>query len=228
MLMKMMRITLGAGVCVLALAGTALAQTPEAQTPPVQVPPPPVQTPPPAQTPPPLLPPAVARPTPPPAVAVPFPADWKIGFINLQAVFAQSNLGKAGQKQMQILKDKKTAEATAKDQAIQSLTKDIQQQSAVLSAAAIAAKNGELDRLQRDFQFFQQNAQAEGDALQQQILANFEEKVVPIVEALAKEKGLYVVWDVQNSGAAYVYPGLDLSAEVVKRLDAKASGSDKQ
>ena len=44
---------------------------------------------------------------------------------------------------------------------------------------------------------------------------------MPIIEEVAKEKGLYLVFTIADSGFAYVYPGLNISDEVIKRLDAK-------
>ena len=41
-----------------------------------------------------------------------------------------------------------------------------------------------------------------------------------MIEEVAKEKGLYAVFSIADSGAAFVHPGLNISAEVVKRLDA--------
>jgi len=57
--------------------------------------------------------------------------------------------------------------------------------------------------------------------MQQDLLADFEKKVLPILEALAKEKSLHAVFNVADSGAVYVFPGLNLSPELVKRVDAQ-------
>src|ERR1041385_5082544 len=91
------------GLCGLWLFATGFAQTPPPHTAPV---PKPIT----------------------PVAPVPFPPDSKIGFINLQAVFAQCEYGKAGQKQMQALQDKTNADLAAKNKTIQSLNDDIQKQ----------------------------------------------------------------------------------------------------
>ena len=57
--------------------------------------------------------------------------------------------------------------------------------------------------------------------MQADLLQDFERKVVPLMEALAKEKGLYALFDVGSAGAVYVFPGVDLSPELVKRVDAQ-------
>ena len=49
---------------------------------------------------------------------------------------------------------------------------------------------------------------------------NFQRKVLPLLETLAKEKNLHAVFNVADTGAVYVFPGLNLSPELVKRVDA--------
>jgi len=208
-------------------AATAYAQT----TPPAGQTPPPTQTPPATgQAKPPVLPPPPGSPgattpakplTPPP----PFPPDSKFGFINMQVIVSESKLGKQGSEQMNAFSAKINGDLSGKQKAIADLQKDIQSQSTVLQASALAAKQSQLESLTRQFQFDQQEAQAKVTELNQQLLDNFEQKVLPIIEALAKEKNLYAVWSAgDNTGLAYAYAGLDPSQEVVKRLDAITPG----
>jgi len=167
--------------------------------------------------------PAGAAQTPPPAAPapVPFPADGKIGFLDMQAVVSLSTLGKAGQEKMKALTDKKTAELQAINKQIQTLQQEVQAGGAVLSASVLSQKNGEIDRLTREVQFRQEQAQVDVDALQKELLDDFSAKVLPIVEQVRSERGLWVVFALgDGTGVAAVHPGLDLSAEVVRRLDA--------
>jgi len=79
--------------------------------------------------------------------------------------------------------------------------------------------------LQRDIQFSQSNAQAEMQDLNNELQAEFTKKVAPIIEEIAKEKGLYLVFTA-DSGFAYVHPGLNISDEVIKRLDSAPAKKD--
>ena len=98
-----------------------------------------------------------------------------------------------------------------------------QTQASMLSEVAAAQLAKDIDRLNREFTFKQQEAQSELQTMQQDLLADFEKKVLPILEALAKEKNLHAVFNVADSGAVYVFPGLNLSPELVKRVDAQYS-----
>ncbi len=196
----MTRTTLTTAILIL-LAGAAFAQTP------------PVQTPKPTPAPTPAAAPA--------ATPVPFPADSKIGFVDMQIVVATSKLGKTGQERMKALTDQQNADMAAKSKALQTLQQEVQSQSAVITPAALAAKNAELDKQQRAAQFAQSDWNAQVDALNKQLLQDFQEKVLPVLEGLRAEMGLWAIFSVGDSGAAAVHPGLNLSAEIIKRLDAK-------
>ncbi|HKV99544.1 MAG TPA: OmpH family outer membrane protein [Vicinamibacterales bacterium] len=192
-----------------------------------QTAPPPTAPPPAGQTPPPLLPkpPGTQTPAPTPApVAVPFPADSKIGFVNMQALLSESKLGKAGLAQMKVLTDKQQTDLSDKQKALQTLQQKIQTQSAVVTPETKNQWNSDLEKAQRDLQYFQNEAQAQVEELNQKLLGDFQEKVLPVIEALAKEKGLYAIFGAAESGAAYIHPGVDLTVELVKRLDAKFPG----
>lgn len=191
------------------VAGNAMAQTP-----------PTTQTPPPAQTPPAAKP----TPTPTPAPVVPFPMESKIGFVDLQSVVAQSILGKAGTSQMEQLSKRLEADLVAIQTKLRDAQTRQQTQASLLSEVAAAQLAKDIDRLNRELTFKQQEAQSELQTMQADLLNDFEKKVLPILEAMAKEKNLHAVFNVADSGAVYVFPGLNLSPELTKRVDAQYSG----
>ena len=205
----MSRQTITLAVLAVFVAGNAMAQTP----PTTQTPPPAAQTPP-APKP---------TPTPTPPVLPPFPAESKIGFVDLQSVVAQSALGKAGTSQIEALSKKLENELVGLQTKLKEAQTRQQTQASLLSEVAAATLAKDIDRLNREFTFKQQEAQSELQAMQADLLADFEKKVLPVLEALAKEKGLHAVFNVADSGAVYVFPGLNLSPELVKRVDAQYS-----
>jgi outer membrane protein len=158
----------------------------------------------------------------PPAAPLPFPADAKIGYVDVQRILDQSALGKAGTAKMKDLTDRKSAEIQTKNKDIQAKQQEIQNGQTVLTQSALTQKQAELDRLQRELQLAQDNAQAEIDTLNKQLLQEFQDKVLPIVQQILQEKGLWVVLTAGSSNDSLVAanPALDLSADVIKRLDA--------
>jgi Skp family chaperone for outer membrane proteins len=213
--MRLSTMSLAAGALALALTGSAFAQTPPTQ-PPTQPPPKP-QTPP-AQ--PPSTPPAAAQPAPKPAPPVPFPQDSKMAFVDLQQIASGSAAGKDATAKLQALTTKKQGELAEKNKQLTAAQQKLTQGGAVLNESARGQLEKEIERIQRDIQYSQSNAQAEVQDLQNDLMADFQKKVLPVIEEIAKEKGLYTVFTT-DVPFAYVHPGLNLSSEVIKRLDAK-------
>lgn len=203
------------------LAGSAFAQTPPVQNPPKPTPPPaaaPAQkptTPPAAQTPAPKLPPAATA-----APAVPLPEGAKFAFVDLQRIADESVAGKAAIAQVKILTDKKSAEIQSLQTQLGALQQKRQTSSSVLTPQAVSQMDKDIERLNLDIQYKQQSAQKELEDLQNDLMGEFVQKVAPIVEAFAKEKGLLAVLDARSGAGFYAAPGMDISADIVKRLDA--------
>jgi outer membrane protein len=189
------------------------AQQPPAQPRPAQPAPQPPATPP-VQTPP-----AAAAPAQPPA---PFPAGAKTAFINPQRIFQESVDGKAALARINTLIDQKRKEGEEKQKALQANQQKLQTSSGVMNEQARVQLEKEIERQQVEGQRFQQDAQAQIQDLQNDVQQDFIRKVSPLIEAVAKEKGLQMVFDLSNAGLAWWDPGLDLTADVIKKLDAGA------
>lgn len=197
-------------------AGPVWAQTPPAgQQPPAQTPPAGQQAPatPPATTQPP------AQPAQPPQ---PFPEGAKIAYVDVQVIASNSAEGKAATSRIQELQKKKTAELGEKQKALQALQTKLQQGGTVISDSARGQLEKDIEKQNRELQFLQQDAQAEIQQLQQDLQQEFQTKLQPVIDQVAKEKGLHYVFSIRDSGAIWANVGLDLSAEVVKRFDASA------
>ena len=175
-------------------------------------------TPAPAQTAPaqptPTLPPPPAQPP------APFPAGAKIAFINPQRIFQESTDGKAALTRVQTLTQKKQTENTTRQKTLADNQQKLQASGSVMSDAARGQLEKEIEKQQLDLQRFQQDAQAEIQELQNEVQSDFARKVQPLIDALAKEKGLQLVFNVADAGFAWVDPGLDLTTEIIKKLDA--------
>jgi len=203
------------GAALLALsAGTALAQTPATPAPGTQKPAAPAPATPPATAP--------AAPTPAPAATPPkpFPEGAKIAYVNVQAIASNSVEGKAATSKLDDLRKKKTAEIADKNKARAAAQNKLQQGGSVLNDAARGALEKDIEKMNREIQFAQQDANTELQELQNQLQADFQEKLNPVLEQVATEKGLHMLIDIANSGAVWANSGLDLTAEVIRRFDA--------
>jgi outer membrane protein len=166
--------------------------------------------------------PAQATPTPPAPVpqAVPFPAGAKVGFVNLQAIAQLSADGKAAAAKVNALAQKKQTEAADKAKALQTNQQKMETSGSVMSDAARAQLQKDIERQTVEGQRFEQDAQAELNELQQQLQQEFQGRLMPVLESISKEKGLQVLFSAGDSGVIWAEPGIDLTLEAVKRLDA--------
>jgi Skp family chaperone for outer membrane proteins len=171
-----------------------------------------------------MSPPAPPAPQTAAAAVAALPTGAKIGFVNLQIVFGESELGKQGQARWRGLNEKLFAGLTAREKEIQGLSEKIKTQQTLIDETVIRMWNQDLARLQREMQFAQQEAQVQSEALQQQVLAEFSKKIQPVIDALRAEKGLHAIVGVHTDPGGLTLlsaePGLDLSGELVRRLNA--------
>jgi len=155
----------------------------------------------------------------------------KIAVIDMQRVFADSQLGKGYATRIDALRAEIDTEGTKKqtdlqklDTAIKAMQDELEKQGGVLSPEAADKKRQEIVRKNRERQAFLEDGQAELQRLreraQQQAQAlqgEFQEKIKPHVEAVAKEKGIDILLD--NSVALAVSKEFDITPAVVARAD---------
>jgi Skp family chaperone for outer membrane proteins len=160
-----------------------------------------------------------AAPAQPPA---PFPQGAKVAYINPPLIFQQSTEGKAAVARVQAVVQKKQTEGAAKAKQLQDNQAKLQSSGSVMNEAARTQLEKEIERQQREGERFQQDAQAEINEIQQEVNNEFGKKLQPIIEAIAIERGLHFVFNAADAGFAWVAPGLDISADVIKKLDSIA------
>ena len=182
-------------------------------------------TPPPATTQKPTTPPATqtpAKPAPPALpTQLPFPEGATIAYVQLQQVIAGSKFGRCGSQILNELKTQDQAKLAPKQKEVQDLQAKMQSQQGVLTEAAMTQMQRDGQRLQLELQALAQQLQTDEENKNQDMLNDFQGKVIPLLETLRKEKNLQFILSADMNGAIVAAnTALDLTAEVVKRLDA--------
>ncbi len=167
----------------------------------------------------PAAPAAQAAPVPAPQPPAPFPQGAKVGFVNLQAIAQLSADGKSAATKVNALAQKKQTEAADKAKLLQTNQQKLETSGSVMSETARGQLQKDIERQTVEGQRFEQDAQAELNELQQQLQQEFQLKLMPVLEALSKEKGLQVLFSAGDSGVIWAEPGIDLTLEAVSRLD---------
>ncbi|MGH9346575.1 MAG: OmpH family outer membrane protein, partial [Vicinamibacterales bacterium] len=149
-----------------------------------------------------------------------FPEGAKIAYINIQRIANESGEGKAATAKVQALNQKKVQELNEKNKALQADQQKLQSSLTIMSDTARAELEKKIERQNVDIQRATQDAQQEVQELQQDLQSEFQRKLMPIVQQVAQEKGLHLLFSAADSGIVWADPGLDITADVIKRFDA--------
>lgn len=164
-------------------------------------------------------------PPPTPAPPRPFPEGSKVAYVVLQRIANESADGKAATARIQALQQKKAAELNDKQKQLQTAQQKLEKESAVLSSTAAAELQKTAERLQVEIQRFTQDAQQEVQELQQSLQQEFQVRLEPVLQEIGREKGLHFIFNGPDAGLVWADSALDISADVIKKLDAKPAGS---
>jgi outer membrane protein len=155
----------------------------------------------------------------------------RIAVIDMSRVSAESTLGKSYAGQLEKLQNDINATATQKqtdlgklDAALKALQDELEKQGAVLSPEARDKKQQDIVRKTRERQAYLEDGQAEINRMReraqqqaQAINGEFQQKVRPLVEMVAKDKGLDLVLDSQ---VAYtINRDFDITRDVIAKAD---------
>ena len=183
-------------------AAPAFAQAPAAQAPPA--------------------PQAPAQAAPAPRPPAPFPQGAKYAFVDLGRVAQESIEGKAQNAKVQAAVQAKQNEVADKQKALAASQQKLQAGAGVLSDAAAAQLQADIQKQQVELQRFQEDAQNELNDLSQRAQVEFNNRLIPILDQVGREKDLLMIFSIADAGIAWATPGLDVSADVVKALDASS------
>jgi len=143
----------------------------------------------------------------------------RIGALSLAYVARNSKTAQAAIAQVEEFERKKSIEVEGRAAALQKQQADLQN-SAAMSPRAVADLQRAFDKARLEFDRFQQDARAEVDAMQAKFDTELRIKLAPIVDEISKEKGLHLVFGLEQAPIIWWSPAVDISDEVVKRLDA--------
>ena len=122
-------------------------------------------------------------------------------------IAADSVEGKAANDEGQGAQRPEGPRAERKNKALQSAQQKLEQGGTVLNDAARAQLQQEVERQQRDIQRFTEDAQQDVQALQQQLQEEFQRKLNPVVDRVAREKQVHMVFSAADSGLVWARSG---------------------
>jgi outer membrane protein len=155
----------------------------------------------------------------------PFPAGALYAFVNIQQIAAESAAGLTLTGEVQALNQQKVNELNERNVALQAAQQKFDAGATVLSPAAATQLQRDIERQQIDIQRFTEDAQQEVAALQTQLQEEFQLRLAPVIEEVADERGLQLLFSVTDSGLVWADQSLDVTAEVIQKFDALGAGA---
>jgi outer membrane protein len=155
-------------------------------------------------------------------VARAFPDGAKVAFVVLQRIANESADGKVATARIQALQQKRATELNEKNKQLQTLQQRLEKEASILSATAAGELQRQAQTLQRDIERATQDAQQEVQELQQQLQQEFQVRLEPVLQEIGREKNLHFIFNGPDAGLVWADIALDISDDVIKRLDTKA------
>jgi outer membrane protein len=162
---------------------------------------------------------APSAPQSPPESAPRFQDGLRYAFIDVQRIASESAAGKAATTKIEALRNERLQQLQQRQQALQNDQKQLEERGNVMSDQARVQLQREIERKQLDLQRASEDAQDDVTALTQQLQMEFEQQLLPVLDRIAREKQLHMVFNVFDSGLVWAEPGMDLTAEVIQGLN---------
>jgi len=174
-----------------------------------------------AQNPPTPPPPPAAKEAPPVVIG---PA--KVAFMNIQLAIANCDEGKKESSMLNGYVDSKSSELQKMQKTAEALKTQLDVQGSKLTDEARADLADQIESQDTAVQRFQQDTQKDIDGRRQKLQNGIARKMLPVIEKVAKEKGLQVVQFLDVAQIfGYVDPSLVITDDVVKAYNVTYPGA---
>ena len=146
--------------------------------------------------------------------------DATIGYVDMQKVLEQSKMGKEANETLKEKYSPSQQELAEEEQAIRQLQQKTGRDAALMSQEELDKRTAEIQKRLRQLQEKAMTTQQEFTKDQTELGNKIIKPAQEIIAALAMEKKLSAVFERSQSGLLYIQDSLNLTDEVIKRLDA--------
>ena len=147
----------------------------------------------------------------------------KVGVFNADRVLAESQSGVQALALFNQLRDQRVGELQVQQNAINGLQQ--QAMTATVGSPEAARLQRELEDLMLRLERLEQDVQQELGTRQNQLTVELMQAVANIVSTIGEEGGYTLIFNAVQSGLVYVGPTLDITDEVIQRINAESAPS---
>ena len=154
-------------------------------------------------------------------------AQGKLGLLNVMRVMAECTEGKQTLGEFQKKVEAKKTEIDKRNVEIQELQKQLQSQARTLNDESRAALAKNIETKTTELQRSTDDAQKEFAALQNEILGRIGSKIAHVVQQYSKDNSFAIVVDSSNQNSQVIYfdPSIDITDEIIKKVDASLAAA---
>jgi len=151
-----------------------------------------------------------------------------IAYISVQKILTESTQAKAAAKQLEELRQSKSKELAAKQKALESTRLQLANAGGIFSASTRTKLQTQERQQLSELQKLTQDSQNEVQTLQRQLQADLRQEFTAIMRDVVGPRGIQIVLNAENA-IVWVAPGtIDLTAQVLERLNASAAAAAAQ
>ncbi len=153
------------------------------------------------------------------AVAVPTVAQTSVAVIDVQRVVTESDPGKEALQKLKELSDAKVQEGQALQQELATLRDQFNKQRFTLSEEKLEEMSKQVEDKTIAMQRFEDDAQRELNEARRRALGALEQRIMPVIDAIGKERGLTLIFNKFQSGLVYADETIDITDQVIQRFN---------
>jgi outer membrane protein len=147
----------------------------------------------------------------------------KIGVVNLDQVLVESNVGKALQTKLDQFTSGVQTEGEAKTETALQLRQQIADGANTLSEEKLAELQQQYEAAATEIQRFRDDKQREGQKMQQEGLADIEQRLEPVFKAIRDEGSYDLILNYAPGVVVMLSDRIDITAQVVERLNSSTA-----
>jgi outer membrane protein len=150
----------------------------------------------------------------------------KIGVVEFQRLFDNSEAGKVIKEQITVQGKKMEAELKEKGTEIEGLKKRLEREALVMSKEMREEKEREFRIKVNDIKTLQKKYEAELQEMQKRMMGGLQKETLEIIDKIGKSEGYLLIMD--KRGVLYSPSTIDITDEVVKKYNATYAKTKKQ
>ena len=153
--------------------------------------------------------------------------DVRMGVVDSLRVLERSAEGKRIVAQLEDVNNASQQKISKMDDEIRALESKLSTQRLTLTNEALMNLSSDVERKRTERKRVAEDSFREFQELRDRLFTRLQNEVRPIIAEIGKEKNLEIVFDLNNSGAIYYNPTIDITEDVIKKYDASKAPTKK-